>query len=216
MTRTRIFSICAPWPWRYHLWSRSWHTFRSMTTIVWILSRSNLAEELWPGHGFAVYVHCDLDLGDMTLGRGHVTPFGHGQQLCVILSRSNLAARSYGPDTDFGYVYTVTLTLKIWPLVKVDKSMWNIIQIQLRREELWPGHGFSAYAHCDVGDMTFGQGHDTPLGHWHQLCEDKKEEIWLSPMTKAPTPTEMSKGQSKTQTTAQKRSITQRLRADKV
>ena len=25
---------------------------------------------------------------------------------------------------------------------------------------------------------------------------EKKEEIWLSPMTKAPTPTEMSKGQS--------------------
>ena len=28
------------------------------------------------------------------------------------------------------------------------------------------------------------------------LCREKKEEIWLSPMTKAPTPTEMSKGQS--------------------
>ena len=27
------------------------------------------------------------------------------------------------------------------------------------------------------------------------LCTDKKEEIWLSPMTKAPSPTEMSKGQ---------------------
>ena len=26
--------------------------------------------------------------------------------------------------------------------------------------------------------------------------EDKKEEIWPSPMTKAPIPTEMSKGQS--------------------
>ena len=26
--------------------------------------------------------------------------------------------------------------------------------------------------------------------------QEKKEEIWLSPMTKAPTPTEMSKGQS--------------------
>ena len=25
---------------------------------------------------------------------------------------------------------------------------------------------------------------------------EKKEEIWLSPMTKTPTPTEMSKGQS--------------------
>ena len=28
------------------------------------------------------------------------------------------------------------------------------------------------------------------------LYVEKKEEIWLSPMTKAPTPTEMSKGQS--------------------
>ena len=27
--------------------------------------------------------------------------------------------RSYGPDTDFGYVCTVTLTLEIWPWVKV-------------------------------------------------------------------------------------------------
>ena len=27
-------------------------------------------------------------------------------------------------------------------------------------------------------------------------AKDKKEEIWPSPMTKAPTPTEMSKGQS--------------------
>ena len=28
------------------------------------------------------------------------------------------------------------------------------------------------------------------------LMHEKKEEIWPSPMTKAPTPTEMSKGQS--------------------
>ena len=27
------------------------------------------------------------------------------------------------------------------------------------------------------------------------IYKEKKEEIWLSPMTKAPTPTEMSKGQ---------------------
>ena len=32
---------------------------------------------------------------------------------------------------------------------------------------------------------------------WYPLRhEEKKGEIWLSPMTKAPTPTEMSKGQS--------------------
>ena len=43
---------------------------------------------------------------------------------------------------------------------------------------------------------------------------DKKEEIWLSPMTKAPTATETSKGAVKTQTTPQKSSIKQRLRTD--
>ena len=35
-----------------------------------------------PGHGFWVCVHFDHDLGGMTLGQGHDTPLGHGQQLC--------------------------------------------------------------------------------------------------------------------------------------
>ena len=34
----------------------------------------------------------------MTLGQGHDTPFDHRQQLCEILSRSNMAVKSYGPD----------------------------------------------------------------------------------------------------------------------
>ena len=59
---------------------------------------------------FLVCVHCDHDLEDMTLGQGHDTLLGYGQQLCEILSRSNLAMRSYGPDMEFGYVCTVTLT----------------------------------------------------------------------------------------------------------
>ena len=42
----------------------------------------------------------------------------------------------------------------------------------------------------------------------------KKEEIWTSPMTKAPTPTEMSKGQSDNTTNATKSSIKQQLRTD--
>ena len=37
----------------------------------------------------------DLDLEDLTLDKGHDTPLRHGQQLCEILSRSNLAVRSY-------------------------------------------------------------------------------------------------------------------------
>ena len=102
MARTRISSICAlwPWPWRYDLGSRSWHTLGSWTTIVWNYIHIQLgSEELWPGHGFPVCVHCDLDLGDMTLGQGHDTPLGHGQQLCEIISRSDKGLQSYCPDT---------------------------------------------------------------------------------------------------------------------
>ena len=43
---------------------------------------------------------------------------------------------------------------------------------------------------------------------------EKKEEIWLSPMTKTPTPAEMPKGQSDNTNNATTSSITQRLRID--
>ena len=44
--------------------------------------------------------------------------------MCEILSRSNLVVRSYGPDMDLRYVCTVTLTLEIWPWVKVMTHPW--------------------------------------------------------------------------------------------
>ena len=84
MARTRISSMCAlwPWPWRYDLGSKSWHTLGLWTTIVWNIIQIQLgSEEFWPRHGFPVCVHC------------------HGQQLCEILSRSDKGVRSYGPDT---------------------------------------------------------------------------------------------------------------------
>ena len=102
MARTRISSICAPWPWpwRYDLGSRSWHTLATWISIVLNIIQIQLgSEELWPGHGFPECVHCDLDLGDMTLGQVHDTPLGHGQQLCEIISRSVKGVRSYGQDT---------------------------------------------------------------------------------------------------------------------
>ena len=55
------------------------------------------SEELCPGHWFPVCVHCDLE--GMTLGQGHDTPLGHGQQVCEIISRSDKGVQSYGPDT---------------------------------------------------------------------------------------------------------------------
>ena len=64
------------------------------------------------GRGYGVCVTVTLTLR-YDLGQCHDTPLGHGQQLCEILSRYNVAVKSYGPDTDFGYVYTVTLTLEI-------------------------------------------------------------------------------------------------------
>ena len=127
MVRTQLFIICAPWPWpwRNDLRSRSWHTIGTWTMIEWNIIQIQLGSvELWPRHIFSVYVHCYLDLRDMTLGQGHDMLLGHGQQLCELLSTSNLAVRSYGLDTDFGYVCTVTLTLEIWSWVKVMTNPW--------------------------------------------------------------------------------------------
>ena len=50
------------------------------------------------------------------MSKGHDTPLSHGQQLCEILFRSDMAVKSYGLDTDFGYVCTMTLDLGIMSL----------------------------------------------------------------------------------------------------
>ena len=114
------------------------------------------------------------------LGSGYDTPLGHGQQLCYLLSNSNIAVVSCDPDKDHGYVCIVTLswpwrydlgsfswhTPGSWTIIE-----WNIIQIQQNSRELWPGHWFSLCVLCDpnLGDMTLDQGHYTPLVHGQQL-----------------------------------------------
>ena len=73
----------------------------SLTTIKWsIIPVKFDSKELWAGYGYWVCIHYDLDLGYLSLGQGHDTPLSHGRQLCEILSRSKLAVKSYGPDTD--------------------------------------------------------------------------------------------------------------------
>ena len=150
MSKTQILAMYALWPWplSYGIWSKSRHTLRSLTTIVWnIIQIQQGSKTFWPGHRVWLCVHGDLDLGYMTFGQGHYTPLGswttpvwniqmqwgskklwsdtdfgyvmtlgqghdiqlgHGQHLCKILLKSNMAVKSHGPDTDFGYVCTVT------------------------------------------------------------------------------------------------------------
>ena len=55
---------------------------------------------------------------------------------------------------------------------------------------------------------------DNTLSYIHNDCKEKKEEIWLSPVTKTPTPTEQSKKQRDNIKTPPKTLITQLLRTD--
>ena len=68
-------------------------------------------------------MQCDLGLRDMTLGQGHDTPLGHGQQLCEILSRSSMAVKSYGPDTHILLCVHFDLDLG-GPCIKVIQHTW--------------------------------------------------------------------------------------------
>ena len=99
------FAMCKLLPWRYVPESRS-----SYNCVIYYQDQT-WHRNLIARTGFWVSVHCGHNLGDMTLGQGHDTPLGHGQQLWEIISRFNLAVRSYGPD--FRYLCTVTLTLEI-------------------------------------------------------------------------------------------------------
>ena len=83
--------------------------------------------------------------------------------------------------------------------VKVGNKVTNWCNV-------WWIAGVAVYCHLECL-VIFGRG-------LHYIWSEKKEEIWLSPMTKAPTPTEMSKGQNNNTNNATKSSITERLRTD--
>ena len=106
---------CALWPkalWDVHRTSRSWHFICLVRQNVTLCVKNrpiptshgkviccvncdpkigNMILEFW------LYVHYDLDLGDITLGQGYDTPLCYGQQWCDVSTESKLAVRSYGP-----------------------------------------------------------------------------------------------------------------------
>ena len=111
-----------------------------------------------------------------------------GQQLCKILSISNMAIKSYGPDIEFGYVSTMTLTLETWPWFNVmynlgisswhilgswRQIMWNIFQIQDVSIGVmtWTWIWVCMHWDLDLEDMMLSQGHETTLSHGQKLCE---------------------------------------------
>ena len=143
-------------------------------------------------------VQCDFDFGDMTLGQGCDTPLGHGQCVSEILSRSNSVVRSHGPDTHFGYMCTVTLTLEIWPSVKImtdtllchghqlyemlsrsnmavrsygpDTEFGYVCTVNLTLE-IWPW--VKVMTHPWVMDNPFVKFYPDPTGQWGVMARTK-------------------------------------------
>ena len=144
MVWTGIFGMLALWPSprRYDLGLRSLHILGSWTTIVWNIQIKHGSKKLWSGHGFWVCVRYDLHFGDMTLDQGHGTSLGHGQQLCEILSRSNIAVRAMARTGIFGmwalwpWICRYHLGLRSWHILGSSSTIvWNIIQTQHGSEE---------------------------------------------------------------------------------
>ena len=118
-------------------------------------------------------VHSDLDLWNMTLTKGHDSPLCYGQQLCQILSRSNMTrTQILAMCALWHWPWRYDLCSKSRHTHGLEATiLWYIIQIQHGCNELWPGHIFWLCVHCkiDFRDMTLDKGHDTTLNHGQQF-----------------------------------------------
>ena len=143
----------------------SGHILWSWTTIVWnIIQIKHGSEELWPGHGFSAWLHCDLDLGDMTLGtQGVWHTLGPWKTIVC-----NIFQIKHGSKE----------LLEIWPWVKVMTHPWvkdnNCVKYYPDPTRQW---GVIARTRilglCSMWpwNWRYDLGHDTPLGHGQQSCK---------------------------------------------
>ena len=76
------------------------------------------------------------------------------------------------------------------PLTRIYTNPWHFFKRTRPFTDLWE---VSMFQHLRQGTLLFQTPDPTCDLHMFFFL---KEEIWLSPMTKAPTPTEMSKGQN--------------------
>ena len=117
---------------------------------------------LWPWHW-------RYDLGSMTWH----TLWSWTTTVWNII-QMQLTVMRYDPDTDFGHVGTVTLTLEIWHWVKVMTYPWVIDYkyVHYYPDPTWQLRVMAQTAILDMCDcdldirnMSLGQDHDTSLGH---------------------------------------------------
>ena len=112
--------------------------------------------------------------------------------------------------------YQAILTVIYWKVHRNNGCWFKFVGIATRgyccwsREILIDIHVFvrttiisSYYRHAFWVTILNGRWSSKGMKNYYFLSE-KKEEIWLSPITKAPTPIEMSKGQSKNTNNAKK------------
>ena len=88
--------------------------------------------------------------------------------------KSQYGSEELYPRHGFGYVCTLTLTLEIWPWVKVMTHPWVMENncVKYYPDLIWQWGVMArtwilVFVHCDldIRHMIFSQGHGTPLGH---------------------------------------------------
>ena len=118
---------------------------------------------------------------------------------------SYIVMRHCHPDSKFWHAARDALNHRYSFFHSSDNQcFW--ISLWIRRGQFWNFHRILT-SFVIIENMDYSLTYNT--------CEENKEKIWLSPITKAPTPTEMSKGQSDNTNNATKKcGYTEQLRTD--
>ena len=166
--QTWIFNMCKPWPLRYDMGPRSWHTLGSWTTIVWnIQIQHNRIYGPDKNFGF----ECTW-LWRYDLGQSRDSHLIHGQQLREI-SRFNIAVQSYCLDKDFECVHCTLrpLRFELWVKFMANPLLMDNNRVKYYPDptlhyskKLWPGHRFGGCMYCVLGDITRSRS-------WHTLSQ---------------------------------------------
>ena len=153
--------------------------FRSLYDIPWLAPRMNLL--FWGWRDFQISISTGIRQGTLEIIIEEVLWSIRGSYQTIWSS----------PLTNVKWHYVTwpyTMATSYWSDFVPNSTFYRIWQVSIDYLlRVW--HAYS-------GRLLLRIPGPVPLGLAYVLLVEKKEEIWLSPMTKAHTPTEMSKGQS--------------------